>query len=121
MAEREPIVINEKRSWRNSPKLQKFLYYANFPRGRYVTFVLGGSVLYFTAYTVGMYVWKGPDHPINNFNWWRMKEQGLLNSELAEKERLLLLFDQDQAARATETYFPTTDYNSKMAITRIRL
>lgn len=133
----EPVYVPPPKKWRlfDSYKWQKFKYYSHFPRGRFITYIIGGTVFYFTAYTVGVYLWKGPDHPINNytfvfftlhnqlftciFRWKQMKDKGLLSPELAEKEKVLIQYDIDRFTEQTSAFIPHPREGSKPAMNRI--
>ncbi|KAI6192011.1 hypothetical protein M3Y97_00289800 [Aphelenchoides bicaudatus] len=107
-AEREPVFVPPKQKWRpwNSYKMQKFMYYAQFPRGRFITMIIGGTIVYLAAYNIGVYYWKGPDHPLNNYTWKIRKDKGLLTPEQSEKERLLIDYDVEIIKKQTGGFWP---------------
>ncbi|KAJ1370322.1 hypothetical protein KIN20_032019 [Parelaphostrongylus tenuis] len=61
------------------------------------------TVVWITTYNVAVRLWKGPDHPINRFQWRRMENAGTLPDELLQKKKTVLdyhksrFFNQDSA------------------------
>uniref|UniRef100_A0A914BXD7 Uncharacterized protein n=1 Tax=Acrobeloides nanus TaxID=290746 RepID=A0A914BXD7_9BILA len=77
-----------------SVKLKHYLYnlrhYARYPlrSGGAVTFA-SSIVILSIVVNAGIYLWKGSEHPTNNFRWLIWKHTGKLPEELKKKEDLI--------------------------------
>uniref|UniRef100_A0A0K0DW00 Transmembrane protein n=1 Tax=Strongyloides stercoralis TaxID=6248 RepID=A0A0K0DW00_STRER len=71
---------------------RKLLYYLKFENRSIIGKMGLGIAGYLVFYNLFVYLWKGPNHPVNNFMWRIKKANGTLSEELAEKERILFEF-----------------------------
>ncbi|KAI6173232.1 hypothetical protein M3Y98_01059900 [Aphelenchoides besseyi] len=94
--ERKPFAP-PKPHWRpwHSPKWQRFLHVARFPRDRWVTKIIGVVAGWVLFYNAGARLIKGPDHPLNHFGWERARRRGELTPLMLKKEKTLKNFDKE--------------------------
>ncbi|KAI6205092.1 hypothetical protein M3Y94_00753500 [Aphelenchoides besseyi] len=94
--ERKPFEPPERR-WRpwHSPKWQRFLHVARFPRDRWSTNIIGMVFGWILLYNAGARLVMGPDHPLNHFGWERARKRGELTPMMLKKEDILKRYDKE--------------------------
>ncbi|KAE9549609.1 hypothetical protein FO519_007183 [Halicephalobus sp. NKZ332] len=78
----------------------KFYYRLKYILRRPTSTTLGafitGALFIAGSVNLGTYLWFGSGHPLNRYQWEKMKERGELPPELLEKERILKLYSLDK-------------------------
>ncbi|KJH42971.1 inner centromere protein, ARK binding region [Dictyocaulus viviparus] len=69
---------------------RKFWYIVSLPFNRVIPGIVFKTVVWLIIYNVSVRLWKGPDHPINRFQWRRMEKAGTLPDELLHKKKVLM-------------------------------
>ncbi|CAD5234082.1 unnamed protein product [Bursaphelenchus xylophilus] len=74
---------------RQKAKWENFKVQAQIPTNSLLPRVIGATLAWTIVYNVGVYFWKGPDHPINNFWYRRMREKGTLPPDVRAKGEMI--------------------------------
>uniref|UniRef100_A0A0N5A212 Uncharacterized protein n=1 Tax=Parastrongyloides trichosuri TaxID=131310 RepID=A0A0N5A212_PARTI len=75
-----------------SPFKRKLMYYLDIKNRSIFGKVGLGITAYILLFNSIVYLWKGKDHPMNNFMWRIQKQNGTLSKEMLEKEKILKEF-----------------------------
>jgi hypothetical protein len=67
----KPAYEPPKKRWRmwDSYKMDRYMQYAAFPSGRFISRVLMSAAVWIVLYNGVVYLIKGSEHPINNYRY----------------------------------------------------
>ncbi|KAK5981025.1 hypothetical protein GCK32_020717 [Trichostrongylus colubriformis] len=68
---------------------KRFWHVITLPFRRTIPAIAFATLVWTITYNIGVRYWKGPDHPVNRFQWRRMEKAGVLSDELLRKKKVV--------------------------------